>query len=212
MAGRDRKPYHKGNVKEDLLNAAKAAVHESTLDAITVRGLCAAVGVTPGNFYNHYANLDDLLANLAEIFFQEYGKRVDDARSRHRRPLLRLKAGAREFVHFACENPEVYRLMFGSRVPNLMKEPVYRAASEAAMRKTVTELYGADIYNLEDTAKSQKECIHAYAYFALLNGLARDVIDGLVDLYTPEDIDRFVDRVLDSLLQGELHKDLGRHL
>ena len=74
-----------------------------------------------------------------------------------------MKAGTREFVRFAYENPEVYRLMFGAGVRNLMKEPVYRAASEATMRKTSTELYGADIYNLED-------------------------------------IDRFVDRVLDSLL------------
>lgn len=209
MTKASRKSYHRGNVKEDLLNAARSSVLEGMLESISVRRLCADVGVTPGNFYNHYVNLDDLLAHLAVEFFVAYQERIQGARNRHRKPLLRLKAGAREFVHYAYENPQAYKLMFGSQVPNMMKQSVYRRASESAMRNTVLEIYGEDIYDLEDTSKSQRKCVHAYAFFALLNGIARDVIDGLVDLNSSEEIDLFLDRVLDSLLLGGWTKELG---
>lgn len=209
MAKTGRKSYHRGNVKEDLLRAARTAVLEGALESISVRGLCADVGVTPGNFYNHYDNLDDLLAHLAVEFFVAYQERIQQARNRHRKPLLRLKAGAREFVQYAYENPQAYRLMFGTKVPSMMKQPIYREASERAMRNTVLEIYGEDIYAVDDTSKSQKECVHAYTFFALLNGLARDVIDGLVDLDSPTAINAFVDRVLDSLLLGGWTKELG---
>lgn len=206
-------PYHKGHVKEDLLEAAEKLLDESGLDAISVRKLCSIVGVTPGNFYNHYDNLDDLLAHLCVRFFTEYRARIDEVRARHRRPLLRLKAAAREFVRFAMENPAHYRLLYGSSVSSLlMKHELFTKASEEAFRKTVIEIYGEDVYRTEDRPWSQRNLPHAYAYFALLNGLARDVIDGLVEFESDDDIDPFIERIMDSLFGGKLSAELGHRL
>lgn len=205
--------YHKGNVKEDLLEAAGKVLDESGLEAVTVRKLCNVVGVTPGNFYNHYANLDDLLAHLWVRFFSEYRARIVIARNRHRRPIKRLKAAAREFVRFAMDNPAHYRLLYGSSVSSLMmKHEMLTSASDEVFRHTVMEIYGEDVYRTEDRPWSQRNLPHAYAYFALLNGLARDVIDGLVEFEAEEDIDPFIDRIIDSLLGGKAYADLGHRL
>jgi AcrR family transcriptional regulator len=188
-------------------------LESTSIEEISLRKLCKQVGVTPGNFYNHYQNLEDLFAHLSAQFFNEFRERVTAARTRHRKPLNRLKAGAREFVHIAIDKPVQYRLLYGGNMPSLlMKYEVFLYASEEAFRQTVIEIYGEDLYRKDDHAWSQKNLPHAYAYFALINGIARDVIDGLVEFESKDDIDLFVDRLIDSFLGGKAFKDLSHRL
>ena len=59
------KPYHKGNVAEDLFAAASRLIETEGIDSLTVRRLCREVGVTAANFYNHYPSLEVLLLDVA---------------------------------------------------------------------------------------------------------------------------------------------------
>ena len=61
------KPYHKGNVSEDLFAAASRLIETEGLESLTVRRLCREVGVTAGNFYNHYPSLEHLLLDVAAV-------------------------------------------------------------------------------------------------------------------------------------------------
>lgn len=200
--------YHRGNVREDLVLAAEQVLDTQTLEDIAVRGLTQRIGVTPGNFYNHFANLNELLAHLAAKKMRDMTAAQDVIRARHRKPLLRIKASSRGFVHFAIEHPQAYRLMFGHLVPTMVEYPVFRDAAEDAFEKSVAELYGEGVYDRNDSKASHGRCPHAYAFFALLNGLARDVIDGLVTLDTIEEIDMFTDTIVESLLLGRAYADL----
>ncbi len=204
--------YHRGNVREDLVLAAEQLLDKEMLEDIAVRRLALQVGVTPGNFYNHFANLNDLLAHLAAKKMRDMTAAQDVIRSRHRKPLLRIKATSRGFVHFAIDNPQAYRLMFGQLVPTMVQYPVFRDAAEDAFEKCVVDLYGEGVYDRNDLKGSHARCPHAYAFFALLNGLARDVIDGLVTLDTPAEIDRFTDTIVESLLLGRAYADLHAQL
>jgi AcrR family transcriptional regulator len=201
--------YHRGNVKEDLITAAERILDGETLEAITVRRLAGEIGVTPGNFYNHFTNLDELLAYVAGNKMRAMSAQVEAARARHRKPLLRIKAAARTFVRFAFEAPQAHRLMFGQRVAALSKYPVFFDAAEDAFERLVAELYGPGIYDRHDPKASHARCPHAYALFAMLNGLAYDVIDRLATLDTVDEIDDFVETMIDSLLLGRAHADLG---
>jgi len=212
MSSRQKRTYHKGNVREDLLSMAEKILKEETVQKITVRSLTSRVGVTPGNFYNHFENLNELLANVAAKKMRERIKRVKDARNKHRKPLLRLKAGARETVHMAFENPESYRLMMGNLVPSLTDYPVFYDAAEDSFEALNKELYGEGVYDRHDLKASHKRCPHSYALMSLLNGVTRDVIDGLVNLDSLEEIDEFTDTMMDSLLCGRAFFDLEDRL
>ncbi len=212
MSRKKTRGYHLGNVKESLLAAAEQIIGTETLDSITLRRLTAIVGVVPGNFYNHFADLNELLAHVAAKKMLELSAAMDAVRSRHRKPLLRLRAASRAFVHFAWENPQSYRLIFGQRVEALTQYPVFRDAAEDAFEASVFEMYGEPIYDRNDLKGSHVRCAHAYALFALLNGLAHDVIDRLATLDTSEEIDEFVDTMVDSLLLGRAYTDLHERL
>src|SRR4051812_9067388 len=62
--------YHKGNVAQDLLEVATRLLKTERVEDITVRRLCREVGVTPGNFYNHFPTLEWLLLDLAADGFE----------------------------------------------------------------------------------------------------------------------------------------------
>lgn len=206
------RPYHRGRVHEDLIECADDILKNETVDAITVRRLTTTIGVTPANFYNHFENLNELLAHLAARKLREMKVQMDASRKRHRKPLLRIRASAREFVHMAMSSPQAYNLMFGSLTGSLNRYPAYRDASEDAFEAFVNDLYGEAIYDRNNLKASHERCLHGYALFALLNGLARDVIDGLVSFDEPQEIDRFTDRMVESLLLGTAHADLKHRL
>ncbi|XOV90593.1 MAG: TetR/AcrR family transcriptional regulator [Pseudomonadota bacterium] len=208
MGIKAKRTYHRGNVQEDLIASATLMVETDSLENITVRRLATSIGVTPGNFYNHFENLNALLAQVAARKLRQMAARTAEARQRHRKPILRVKSSAREFVHIAIEEPHAYALMFGHHVANLNEFDVYRDAAEDAFEASVNDLYGAQVYDRNDPKGSHERCIHGYALFALLNGLARDVIDGLVTFDKPQEIDQFTDAMVESLLLGTAHRDL----
>ncbi|MEQ8485280.1 MAG: TetR/AcrR family transcriptional regulator [Pseudomonadales bacterium] len=212
MQGKGKRTYHRGNVREDLLSAAEDILDTESLESITVRRLTSTIGVTPGNFYNHFENLNELLAHLGAKKLRAMSARTEAARNRHRKPILRLRAAAREFIHLAADQPQAYQLMFGHLVAALNQYPIYLDAAEDAFEASVNDLYGEPVYDRNDRKASHERCVHGYAMFALLNGLARDVIDGLVGFSSPEEIDQFTDAVLDSLLQGRAFRDLEHRL
>mgnify|MGYP003363473360 FL=1 len=55
------RPYHKGNVAEDLRLTTLRILQTERLEDLSVRRLTREVRVAPANFYNHYASLNMLL-------------------------------------------------------------------------------------------------------------------------------------------------------
>jgi TetR/AcrR family transcriptional regulator, tetracycline repressor protein len=52
--------------RDSLISAALALIDDNGADAITMRGLADAVGVTPMALYNHFSSKRDLLAAVAD--------------------------------------------------------------------------------------------------------------------------------------------------
>jgi len=207
---RRRQRYHRGNVREDLLAEAHRVLANDSLEGLTVRGLTAAIGVTPANFYNHFASLDALLAVLARDGMVDLSGRVARIERRARGPGKVIREVAKAYVRFADEQPQLYRLMFGHLVVRLRSFPEFADAAEAGFANLVRLVYGDDRYDRADPMGSHARCPHAYAFFSLLNGLARDVIDGLVTLPTARDRDAFTEVIVGSFIAGDAYRELGK--
>ena len=54
-------PYHHGNVKGALIDAAMKLIDTNQTDTISLRRLAKEVGVTPSAVYNHFADKDSLM-------------------------------------------------------------------------------------------------------------------------------------------------------
>jgi AcrR family transcriptional regulator len=202
-AAQTPRPYHKGNVAEDLMAAAAKILKTERFEDLSVRRLAREVGVTPGNFYNHFPSLNDLLLDLAAEGFDE--RRRTTARimrsSKTRAEAVRKSMVA--FVDLAIENRQLFRIMFG-QVPDASKYDRYREASDASFGQLVELVYGENIYDPNDIPASHERCAVAYGVFALAYGLALTVVEGQLEFHGAKraEIHRFVEHVVGSFFDG----------
>jgi AcrR family transcriptional regulator len=162
------RPYHHGNLRASLLEAAEAVLAERGVQGLTLRDVARAAGVSHGAPYHHYASLNELLAAVAERGFVVLADTltqvtsVPDTRER----LLRV---AQVYVDCARAHPERFRLMFG---PLLASKDEYPALKSAAQRAFSSVLAAANAHDKQHGASL------ALAGWSLAHGLSHLLIDG----------------------------------
>jgi AcrR family transcriptional regulator len=55
------KPFHHGNLRRALIATATETIREHGVEAVTMRGLSQAIGVSRTAAYRHFENKRDLL-------------------------------------------------------------------------------------------------------------------------------------------------------
>ena len=165
------RPYHHGNLRACLLEAAEAVLAEHGAHGLALRDVARAAGVSHGAPYHHFASLNELLAAVAERGFLILGDAmaeavaVPDTRER----LLRV---SQAYVACARAHPERFRLMFG---PLLASKDEYPALKDAAQRAFGFVLAAASAHDKKHGASL------ALAGWSLAHGLSHLMIDGAFD-------------------------------
>lgn len=111
-----KRAYHHGDLPRALVVAALELIERKGADALTLREVTSAVGVTHGAAYRHFEDKTALLAAIAEEGYRLLAQRLSETSRRLRTPRTRLRAIACEYVAFALERPAHYRVMWGQRL------------------------------------------------------------------------------------------------
>jgi AcrR family transcriptional regulator len=195
------KAYHKGNVYEDLIQAAKKVLQEEGLAALSVRRVAREIGVVPSAVYNHFKGREDLLVAVAADGYHVMELLADKIESLNSDPEQRVRQLARDYLVFAAEYPNLYRLMFSPEVVAYRADPEFERASESSFGRLVQWWYGPGSYNPKKLVTNYP---YAHAFWALLHGVAFQMIDGLieVDLTKKSSIYRLADSVTGVLIDG----------
>lgn len=101
----------KMSTTEKILSAARKLLDRKGVEAVTMRRVAGAVGVTPMALYRHFADRDALLNTLANAGFEALAKRVAtaDLPDDPEEQLMRILG---VFLDFALEKPHLFELMF----------------------------------------------------------------------------------------------------
>ncbi|MCX4571493.1 TetR/AcrR family transcriptional regulator [Streptomyces viridodiastaticus] len=126
----ERRPYHHGNLRTDLLDAAERRLRVHGVEQLSLRDLARDVGVSHAAPRRHFADRRALLDALAESGFMRLGAKlraaVNGIDDKDDLP-ARLQAFAWAYVQFATENAELTGLMNSSK-----HRPGATAVAEAA--------------------------------------------------------------------------------
>lgn len=121
-------PYHHGALREALLRAAVDAARRGGPQAVGVRALAKAVGVSPSAVYRHVPSIEALLAEAAQIARQQLAARMIECRDRapdHRTRKAtareRFRAVGRGYVEFALAEPKLFDTAFTPCTEQLTK-------------------------------------------------------------------------------------------
>ena len=108
--------YHHGNLRQALLDAAVEAIRESGPENLSLRAIARRVGVSQTAPYRHFADKNDLLAELARQGFDDITAFLSQQTESRAGPAERLQQAATAYLRYAIHNPEKYRLIFGNHV------------------------------------------------------------------------------------------------
>src|SRR5215831_17121958 len=90
-AGRKKGAYHHGDLERSLVEAALVTIQEEGVEALTLRGVGARLGVSRTALYRHFEDKTALLARVAlegfRLFREALQTAVDEARNLRRDPL-----------------------------------------------------------------------------------------------------------------------------
>ncbi|HEX4038513.1 MAG TPA: TetR/AcrR family transcriptional regulator [Acidobacteriaceae bacterium] len=101
----------RGSTAEKIAGAASRVLDREGPEAVTMRRVAQAVGITPMALYRHFADRDGLLNALADAGFGELAERVEGV-AVAADPEARLTAILDMFLDFALARPRLFELMF----------------------------------------------------------------------------------------------------
>lgn len=169
------KPYHHGDLRNALLQAALELLAESGQENLSLREVALRAGVSSGAPYRHFENKDALLAALSEGGFRRLETEIAEAIAKHpRHPVKQLRDIAQAYLGIAEENPPFFKVMFGPYdAPDAGQQDVLPACEKVFMDLTgIFAKAFADVrFRKQDPERS------ALSYWALLHGLSMLLID-----------------------------------
>lgn len=179
-------PYHHGNLRQALLEAALIILEKEGEAGLGLRDLARAVGVSAAAPYRHFDSRAALLEALAVTGFQRFSAAMEAVASSD--PADPMAAMGKTYVLFALSNANLFRLMFS---PQLKKDgrPGLRMAADAAF-DTLRHVVGGDM---------QTGRIKALAAWAKVHGLSILFLDGQIALRAGEDTEALIAEIIGSL-------------
>ena len=108
---------------EKILRAAHKLFDRDGADAVTMRRVAEAVGITPMAIYRHFPTRDALLKRLSDDSFNAVAHEWDTRRTRHPEVLKRLMALAEPYLDYALAHPHLFDHAFSVRRDDARRFP-----------------------------------------------------------------------------------------
>ena len=136
------KPYHHGDLHQEILCAARDLLEENNINSLSLRAVAKKVGVSHTAPYRHFKDKESLLAGIAGLGYDELTAQMNEAVASHPSdPAAQLQAAGLRYVQLALECPQCTQLMFSGVLPCDDTYPELRASGDAAFDglKTIIE-------------------------------------------------------------------------
>jgi AcrR family transcriptional regulator len=169
-----KRPYHRINLKQSLLDAAVGLIAEVGPQTFTLREVARRAGVSHNAPYRHFRDKDDLLAAVAAEGFDRLTEAMKAAMAKGRTAAERLNLAGRGYVQFALESPQHLLVMFeGPKSAD--PRPEHAAAAGLAFQTLLEAIAAAQAEGALPKGDVQRFAVVAWSG---VHGLAKLAIGG----------------------------------
>ena len=166
--------HHHGDLKRALIDAATEILRTEGSEALTLRAVARAAGVSANAPYRHFPDRRALVAAVAQAgFAQLHDEMMSAMKAAQGREGFRQVALA--YVRFGQEHPAEYRVMFGAEVAAKDDLPELRAQSRAVLEFVA---FGIDALQKQGVIGAGNPAVMAASLWASLHGLVMLSLDG----------------------------------
>ncbi len=189
--------YHHGALPATLIQAAAEVAAQQGVHAINLRALARAAGVSPGAPFRHFEDRLALLAAVAEDGLGRLQARQLQAVAQLDDPVEQARARGVAYVGFAVAEPGYFRVM---HEPEVIARSAPVAAAIEHNRAMMDAVLGVSAG--PETQALMRRSAGTLAAQALVYGLARLLVDGLLPPVTPEEAERLTYELTGVLGEG----------
>lgn len=203
-------PYHHGDLREALLQAAGRVLERDGLAGLTLRAVAREAGVSHAAPTHHFGDLTGLVSELAAIGFRQFNAAMRAAVASGVTLPEKGLANAKAYVAFAQAHPGMYALMFRSNERLDHSRPALHEASEAAFAGLAgavaahrQEQISKDSLSLDQAAFIARNwsLVHGFTML-LLDGSLSDILHRLPEGTTAETL-------LDAMMRAAMGRPSG---
>jgi AcrR family transcriptional regulator len=197
------KPYHHGDLRRVLIEAALQLAEQSGAAAVSVREAARRAGVSPGAPFRHFPSRDALMAAVATEAQRRFRAEIDDALAAApmNDPLARFRALGLAYLRWAIRNPTHFEIISSGRS--------FDHDKATDLSRDNAELIGLTERTLADAfAKGQLRNLNLkqvqVAGRALVYGFARMNIDGHFPRWgiAEAEAGRTAEAIIDLFIEG----------
>ena len=128
--------------------------------------------------YRHFADKEALLAAVAEYGFRELAARLTAATAMAADPRAGLAALGVAYVLFACDQPSLFKLMFGPTIEKKSGHPVLDEAGSACFNALRQAVKAAKFFEGDSDGNDV-----SLACWSLVHGVSALIVDGRLAEY-----------------------------
>lgn len=170
MNARKTKPrgYHHGNLESAILDAAAVAIETVGYENLSLRELASSVGVSRAAPYRHFASRLEFLEAIIVRGTKMLNDSLVVAAQRHTKNLNKVRAVFSQYLQFADEHPQLYRLCFAS-------DTFVKTVPDNAFKQEIGKRFGffSQYVALLVSGLDPKDVeIRAFACWSFLHGFA----------------------------------------
>lgn len=186
-------------LRTEILAAAENLLSQtSDEDAVSVRAVAEAAGVTPPSIYLHFADKNELLVAVCERNFEELSLAVEQAAAEADGPLEALRRAGAAYVRFGLARPEQYRILFmrsaGPQTEHLELQRLRNSSGFNFLLDTVQECMHRGLIRTADPM------VVAIGMWSLVHGVTSLMISK--PAFEWPELDVLIDHVTGTYLRG----------
>ena len=106
------KPYHHGNLKNELIESGIELINEEGLNSFSLRKVAAKCHVSNAAPYSHFKSIEDLIGAMSDHVTEQFMEKLHASiRGKEDSPeAIRLLGDA--YIDFFTENPQYFQFLF----------------------------------------------------------------------------------------------------
>lgn len=120
MGTKDRRARSKANLREEILEAARALFVKEGYDRVSIRKIADRIEYAPGTIYLHFKDKADIFRTICNETFGKLHARLAAITEDNCPPLEKLRRAGSSYIQFALDNPSHYTLLFLTRITSNM--------------------------------------------------------------------------------------------
>jgi AcrR family transcriptional regulator len=184
-------------LRADILHAAeRLLISTGDADAVSIRAVADAVGVTPPSIYLHFTDKTDLIFQVCQQHWDRFSEHMRAAVEGIDDPIEWLETIGRAYIGWGLDNTEQYRILFMGKPDDV---PQHVDKSDVLMSGVLGDVLTVVARAIDEGHLSGDPVVIGYGAWAAAHGLTSLLIS-CPTLPWP-DVDRLRDDVLARALQ-----------